>query len=166
MRSHAVAGAALALALIAGCGVGPASEVGADGELQADHVVAGRSLHLLDGPAVATYCSNDSLVTVVAVGRNGSVGLAVRTTLPLDHPKRVPVSPALAESSSAAVAVRLKSGAARIGASGWIRLEGSAAISGEFDVALPDSAGSRPRLTGRLSRISVRTGPRAACNAI
>jgi hypothetical protein len=161
-----VAMAALPLALLAGCRGGSGSDVGASGDLRADNVVAGRTSRFLDGPAVATYCSNDSLVTLVAVGRDGSVGFAVRTTLPLGHSKRIAVAPALAESSSATLAMRLKSGVARIGASGWIRLEGSGTLSGAFDVALPDSAGTRPRLTGRLAGISVRTGQRAACNAI
>ena len=158
--------AVLPLVLAAGCGGDSGSEAGASGDLRADRVVGGRASRFLDGPAVASYCPDDSLVTVVAVSRDGSVGFAVRTRLPLGHAKSFAVAPALAESSSAALAMRLKSGVSRIGASGWIRLEGSATLGGAFDVALPDSAGSRPRLTGRLAGIAVRTGQRAACNAI
>jgi hypothetical protein len=166
MRWRTVVTAALPLALAVGCGGGPGSEAGANGDLRADRVAGGRTSRFIDGPAVATYCPDDSLVTVVAVSRDGSVGFAVRTRLPLGHARSFAVARSLAESSSAALALRLKSGVARIGASGWIRLEGSATISGEFDVALPDSAGTRPRLTGRLAGIAVRTGKRAACNAI
>ena len=166
MRSRVVARVATVLLVVAGCGVGPGSEVGARGDLVVDHVAAGRSLRFLDEPAVATYCSNDSLLTIVAVGRNGAAGFAVRTTLPLSAPKTFQVAPALADTSSAEAVIRVRTGVARVGVSGRIRLEGSATISGEFDVALPDSAGARPRLTGRLSRIPVRTGTRAGCGAV
>jgi hypothetical protein len=166
MRSRVVARVATVLLVVAGCGVGPGSEVGARGDLVVDRVAAGRSLRFLDEPAVATYCSNDSLLTIVAVGRNGAAGFAVRTTLPLSAPKTFQVAPALADTSSAEAVIRVRTGVARVGVSGRIRLEGSATISGEFDVALPDSAGARPRLTGRLSRIPVRTGTRAGCGAV
>jgi len=161
-----VASLEMVLVVVAGCGVGPRSEVGADGDLEVDRVVVGRTSRLLDGPALAAYCANDSLLTVVAVGRNGAAGIAVRTTLPLTRTKSFAVAPGPAVTASAAVAVRLGTGAARIGISGSLRLEGTTTVSGDFDVALPDSAGAHPRLTGRLSRIAIRTGPRAGCGAI
>jgi len=166
MRWRAGVAHGLAVAALAGCGAIGGGGTGGYGDMHVERVLPGRTSTLLDEPAFATYCAGDSLLTIVAVGGGGEAGLAVRAAIPLRTARTFTVEAALADTSSATAAVRLRTGSARVGISGTVRLQVGSRISGDFDVALPDSAGTHPRLKGRLSRIPVRDGSPATCGGV
>ncbi len=128
--------------------------------------VARHKTTLVSGPARASYCSQDSLLVVVAVARSWTGGLALRAVLPLTAPREFQVRPALDGAGTATVAFRpLDAGVALLGVGGTVRLEPSAAVSGSFDVSLPDSGSARVSIRGTLSRIPLSVLPKDSCSA-
>ncbi len=148
---------ALALAACAGAGDGAG---GRSGRFVVERVTKG-SGKLLDGPARATYCPSESLLTVVAVGRVWSGGLALRVALPLRASATFQVGRALGSSGSATAAFRPAGGVARFGVSGTVTLVPSSAIEGGLEVSVTDSSGPNAQFRGRLSNIAYtsQTGP-------
>ncbi len=117
----------------------------------------------MDEPGRAEYCPADTLLTVIAVGHNRGAGLAVRTAFPLREPRTFVVQPVLGGLGTATAAFRLVTGSARIGTAGKLRLEPSATVDGEFEVTVPDSAGTSVEFKGKVSRIPVGSGSRESC---
>jgi hypothetical protein len=156
--------AAAALALLAGaaCEGGPGPQSGAAGHLTVS-IVTKRASRLLDEPGLATYCASDSLLTIIAIGHGRAAGFAARVTLPLHESRSMAIQAVLGGTGSATAAFRLANGAARVGTAGTLRLEQSGAISGDFEVSAPDSAGVPARFQGKLSRIPVRNARPGAC---
>jgi hypothetical protein len=161
MRRRVIAAAALALVAGASCGTGS----DADGHFRVERTTR-RTSTLLDEPGRAQYCSTDSLLTIIAIGRNGAAGFAVRTTLPLRQASAFDVQQALGGLGTATAAFRLASGAARLGTAGRLRLQPAATIEGEFDVTVLDSLGAAVQFKGRLSRIPLRKGASALCSTV
>jgi hypothetical protein len=161
MRRRVIAAAALALVAGASCGTGS----DADGHFRVERH-ARRTTTLIDDPGRAEYCPAESLLTVIAIGRNGAAGFAVRTALPLRQVSVFAVQPLLGGVGTATAAFRLASGAARVGTAGQLRLQPSATIDGDFDVAVPDSLGLTVPFKGKLSRIPVQTGSPARCSTV
>jgi hypothetical protein len=162
MRRRVIAAAALALVAGAACDLGVGTGSGAAGHLRVERA-AHPPLKLMDEAGRADYCSADSLLTIIAIGYDRAAGLAVRVTLPLRAARTFVVQPQLGGVGTATVAFRLANGSARIGSAGTIRLDRSGAISGDFEFAVPDSAGTLERFKGKLSRIPVRNAPPGAC---
>jgi len=161
MRRRVIAAAALALVAGASCGTGS----DASGHFRVERG-GRRATTLLDEPGRAEYCPSESLLTIIATGRQGAAGFAVRTILPLVQARAFAVQPVLAGVGSATAAFRLPSGAARLGTAGQLRLQPSVAVDGEFDVTVPDSAGRTVQFKGRLTHIPLRTGTPTRCSSV
>ncbi len=120
---------------------------------------------LVSAPAVATYCEPESTLVIVAVGRSWSGGFAIRTRLPLAPPRDFRVQQALAEIGSATAAVRpLGPGSALLGVGGTVHLEAGDAITGRFEVAVPDSGGLDASVRGTMTRIPISFLRTGACS--
>ncbi len=158
MRRLLSAAALLALAGAA-CNASPRADGG--GRFVAQRV-AKKTTTLVSGPALATYCEPESTLVVIAVGRAWSGGFAIRARLPLTAPRDFRVQAALAEVGSATAAFRpLKPGSALLGVGGTVHLEPADAVTGTFDVAVPDSGRLTASVRGTLTRIPlsfIRTG--------
>jgi len=128
--------------------------------------VAKRATRLMDEAGRAEYCLADSVLTIIAIGRDRAAGLAARVAPPLRVARNFVVQPVLGGDGTATAAFRLANGSARLGATGTLRLEPSGTISGEFDVTVPDSAGTLVRFKGKLSHIPVRNIPAGACQDV
>lgn len=165
MRRRVIAAAALALVAGAACDVGPGTGSDAAGHLQVERV-AKRTIKLMDEAGRADYCAAESLLTIIAIGHGQAAGLAVRAVLPVRAPRTFVVQPVLGGDGTATAAFRLANLSARIGAAGMLRLEPSGTISGDFEVAAPDSAGTLVRFKGKLSHIPVRNVPAGACEEV
>jgi len=161
MRRRVIAAAALALLAGAACGVGPGSAPGASGHLRVVRK-AGRTSTVLDEPGRAEYCSPDSILTIIALGRDRAAGFAARAVLPLAGTVTFDVKPELGGAGTATAAFRLPSGSARLGVSGRLRLTSAGALEGDFEIALPDSGKIPVRYEGALSGIPVHDAP-ASC---
>ena len=159
---------AAALPVLAGAACGSCSGAGAGtfpkgGRFLAQRV-AGRTTTLVSDPARATYCPDDSILVIVALARKWTSGLAVRGVLPLTVAREFQVGSSLGGDGTATAAFRpLEGGAAQLGVGGTIRLEPAATVGGRFDVSLPDSAGARVSIRGRLSRIPLSMLPKGKC---
>jgi hypothetical protein len=154
--------APVALALVAAaCGTGS----GADGHVRVERT-AKRTTTLMDEPGRADYCLADSVLVIIAIGRNRAAGLAARTLLPLREMHTFVVRPELGGLGTATAAFRLVNGSARLGTSGRLRLEASDTLEGEFEIAVPDSASTTVRFKGKLSRVPIRSDPSAACSSV
>ena len=162
MRRRVIAAAALAIVAGTACGGGPGSGLGAAGHLRVERM-AKRSTRLMDESGRAEYCAAESLLVIMAIGHGQAAGLAVRAGFPLRAPRIFVVQPVLGGDGTATAAFRLVNGSARIGAAGTLRLEPSAVVSGDFEVAAPDSAGRPVRFKGRLSGIPVQNLPPGGC---
>lgn len=116
---------------------------------------------LLDDSARAMYCASESLLTVVAVGRSWSGGLALRVVLPVRSPVTLRVQRTLGGPGTATAAFRPAAGVARLGVGGTVTLAASSAIDGDFEISVTDSAPPDAVLRGKLSRIAyaVPSGP-------
>jgi hypothetical protein len=162
MRGRVIAAATLALVAGVACDVGCGDGSGAGGHLRVERM-ARRATPLMDEPGRAEYCPVDSVLTIIAIGHDRAAGFAVRTALPLREARTFAVQPVLGGVGTATAAFRLVGGSARLGSAGRLRLEPSPGIVGEFEVAVPDSAGIRVRFTGKLSHIPIRNVPPASC---
>ena len=161
MRRRVIAAAALALVAGAACGGGgTGSDVG--GHLRVERR-GSRTTTLMDEPGRAEYCAAETLLTIIAIGRNRGAGFAVRTAFPLREPRTFLVQPVLGGLGTATAAFRLVNGSARLGTAGSLRLEPSPGIDGEFEVTVPDSAGTPVQFRGKVSRIPIRSGSRESC---
>jgi hypothetical protein len=148
MSRRRVAAAALAALVAAACSAGP----DAGGRLLVERISRG-SARLLDDPGQATYCAAESLLTVVAVGRSWSGGLAMRVTLPVRAAVTLQVRRSLGGYGTATAAFRPAGGVARLGVSGAITLAPSSGVEGAFEVTVTDSAPPDAVVRGRLSRM-------------
>lgn len=119
---------------------------------------------MLDDSARAIYCPAESLLTVVAVGRNWSGGLALRVALPVRSPVTLRVQRTLNGPGTAAAAFRPMSGVARFGVGGTVTLAPSSAIDGEFEISVTDSTPPDAVLRGKLSHIAYVVPSGAPCH--
>lgn len=143
-----------------GAGAGPIPE---GGRLLAQRV-AKRTTTILSDPAQASYCGADSLLVIIALGRTWTGGLALRVVLPLAAAHEFQVQPSLGGLGTATAAFRpLNAGVLQPGVSGTIHLDPSKDVTGRFDIAAPDSSGTRIAIRGRLSRIPVLVLAKGTC---
>ncbi len=154
LRGHFAALSLVAL-VAAGCSAGSGA-----GRLVVDRRTRG-SGRVLDDSARATYCPRESLVTVVAVGRVWSGGLALRVVLPVRTPVTLRVQRSLGGPGTAVAAFRPLAGVARFGDSGTVTLAPSSAIDGSFELSVTDSTPPDAVFRGALRHIPyvVPTGP-------
>ena len=148
MSCRRVAAAALAALVAAACSAGP----DAGGRLLVQRTTRGAG-RLLDDPGRATYCRGESLLTVVAVGRAWSGGLAMHVTLPVRAAVTLKVQRSLGGYGTATAAFRPVNGVARLGVGGTITLAPSSRVDGAFEVTVTDSVPPDAVFRGRLSRI-------------
>jgi len=160
MRARLIAAAGLALAAAGGCG--GTLDANAGGHVRVERR-ADRTTGVMDEPGRAEYCPTDSLLTIIAVGHDRGAGFAVKTVLPLKGPGSFAVQSQMGGPGTATAAFRLASGAARVGTSGTIRLEETGSVSGDFDVAVPDTGRKPVRFRGSLERVPLRPGVPASC---
>ncbi len=165
MRGRVIAAAALGLVAGAACSASQGTESGAGGHLRVERI-AKRSTTIVDEPGRAEYCPIDSILTIIAIGHNRAAGFAVRTLFPLRAARSFVVQPALAGLDTATAAFRLVNGSARVATAGSLRLEPSATIDGQFEVAVPDSAGTTVTFKGTFAHLPIRSGPSASCSRI
>lgn len=127
--------------------------------------VARRTTTLINGPAWATYCPSDSALVIIALSRTWSGGLAIRTFPLADtrHEFQVQFSPGALGTATAAFRAPA-AGAARVAVGGTIRVAVTNTVSGQFDLALPDSARERVSIRGTLTRIPFSVLPAATCS--
>lgn len=126
-----------------------------------------RTTTLINGPAWATYCPSDSVLVIIALGRTWSGGIAVRTFPLVNARHDFQVQLSLDTLGTAAAAFRAPAaGSARVAIGGTVRVAVTNAVSGRFDVALPDSARERRSIRGTLTRIPFAVLPAAACSPI
>ncbi len=148
MSRRRVAAAALAALVAAACSAGP----DAAGRLLVERTAKGAG-RLLDDPGHATYCPTDSQLTVVAVGRAWSGGLAMHVTLPVRAAVTLRVQRSPGGYGTATAAFRPVNGVARLGVSGTITLAPSSRVDGAFEVTVTDSVPPDAVFRGRLSHI-------------
>ena len=167
MRRPFIAAAALGLMGVAsGACSGAGGEANAGGGRVVVERVARGSTRLLDDPGRATFCPDDSLLVVVAVGRKWTGGIAMRVALPLGQPRTFTVQPALGDAGTASAVFRpLEAGAAQYASAGSVRLEGRGPVSGTFDLTAPDSAGIHVAFRGRWSQVPLRLLPKGQCTS-
>ncbi len=126
--------------------------------------IAGRSARIADGPGLANYCPDDSLLVVIVLGRSWTGGLAMKALLPLGAPSTFSVQPSVGALGTAHAAFRpLQSGRAEFGTGGTIELESGREVSGRFEVPSSDSGGAPVVFRGRLSDVPVQTLPKGSC---
>jgi hypothetical protein len=158
MRRLLLTGALAVLAGAACDGTGPGG-----GRFVAERVAA-RTTTLVRGPARATFCPDDSVLLIIALGRTWSGGFALRSAFPLIAARDFRVAPSLGGPGSATAAFRsLLAGRAELGVAGSIRLEPSRNVSGRFDVQARDSAGVQVRIQGELAGIPLSVLPKGSC---
>jgi hypothetical protein len=153
--------------LIVACGREPTIDSGAaaDGRLLLER--AGRhTVRLVDAPARAAACLQDTSVVAVVLTGRASAAVAARTLWPLDSTTTFSVQNALGAPGTAAVAVRELHdtiATAVVAVRGTVWLAPGDRLSGRIDAVAEDAAGTELRLSGRLSGIAVRRecGPAA-----
>ena len=129
--------------------------------------VARRTTTLVNGPAWATYCPSDSVLVIIALGRTWSGGLAMRTFPLVAAPHEFQVQLSLDAVGTATAAFRASSaGPARVAVGGTVQVAVTNAVSGRFDLALPDSAKEHVSIRGTLTRIPFAVLPAATCSPI
>jgi hypothetical protein len=166
MRWLLLAAALLALAGAAcdagsGAGAGP----NPDGGRLLVQRVAKRTTTLLDGPGRAGYCAADSVLLVVAIGRNWTTGFAVRVILPLLEARTFQVQRSLGGPGTATAVFRpLVTGAAQVATGGTLRLETSRTINGHFEMAASESGPGHVSFRGRWSRLPLYPLPKGLCS--
>ena len=156
--SRRLAAAVIAALVGAACGAG--SDAG--GRLVVDRVTKG-SGRLLDEPARAVYCAGESLLTVIAVGRVWSGGLALHVVLPVRAAVTLPVRRPPTGFGTATAAFRPASGVARLGVGGTVSLAPSSAVDGVFSITVTDSTLPDAAFRGRFSHIPYSTPSGPAC---
>jgi len=164
MRRPLIATAAVALAGAA-CGAcsGAGSDPNTGGRVVVQRVARGSS-RLLSDPGQAGYCPDDSILLVIAIGRQWSSGFAVRVVLPQREARTFAMQPSLGGLGTAAAVFRpLEAGAATYAKSGIVRLDVSGSLSGSFDLTASDTAGARVSFRGHWERLPLRQLPKGAC---
>lgn len=116
---------------------------------------------LVAAPARATYCASDSSLVIVAVDREWTGGVAMRTPWPLTGPRPFTVRSGLEGIGTASVALRSMEdsvGPALVAVSGTVRMEAAAAPTGRLDVVLEASDGSPVRVSGNFRAVPITAG--------
>ncbi len=126
-----------ASALLVGCGgAGGRADPPAAGEGRL--VVARRGgERILDAEAQATYCTGDSLLVIVGLGRDWGAALAVRGRFPMDSARTFTLRPWLGGDGTAAAVLRSVEDSvhqAVVGLRGSVRLEPGRRASGRFEI--------------------------------
>ena len=155
-------GAAVALLALAASACGPAHETGAGGRMLVERVTR-PAARLLDEPARARWCPQDSLLTLIAIGRRWTAGLAVRVAPPLPRSDSLPISRFLGGAGTATVALRAIGGAARLAITGSLSFRAAGRLDGGFDVTVTDTAGPPTRVRGTLTGIPIIVPADGAC---
>jgi hypothetical protein len=153
---------AVALLALWGAACGGSARGGEAGRLSVERVTRPGAT-LLDARAAAWYCPGESLLSVVAVGRSWSGGLALRVVLPLRERRTFVVARHLAGDGTAAGAFRPLGGVARFAVGGSVTLRPSREIDGEFQATVTDSVGPNIEFRGRISRVPYDTMPESSC---
>ncbi len=126
--------------------------------------VSKRTVTLSSGPARAIYCPADSVLLIMGIGQQWANGFAIRVVLPVVSERDFTVTPSLSGLGTATAAFRpLGAGAALLGTGGTVRLEPSKLMAGRFDVAVPDSAGTRVSVQGHWSSVPLYALPKGSC---
>jgi hypothetical protein len=164
MRRPTIVAAALGLAgaACAACS-GTARDPNAGGRVVVERIGRG-STRLLNDPGRAGYCSDDSILLVIAIGRRWTSGFAMRVVLPLRAASTFAVQPSLGVLGTATAVFRpLEAGPAQYATGGMLRLAASHTVSGSFDLTAPDTAGVRVSFRGRWSRVPLHPLPKGSC---
>ena len=118
---------------------------------------------LLDEPARARYCPQDSLLTVIAIGRAWTAGLAVRVAPPLPGTGSVPIGRSLGGVGTATAALRAVGGAAHLAIAGGLAFRATGRLDGTFDVTVTDTAGPPASIQGSLTGVPIIVPADGAC---
>ncbi len=164
-RRAALAAALIGLAGLA-CDAGsrPDGGLGQGGGRVVVQRIAARSSRIADGPGLANYCPDDTLLVVIVLGRTWTGGLAMKVLLPLSAARTLSVQPVAGALGTANAAFRpMTGGKAEFGSGGTIELEPGRVVSGRFEVPSSDSAGARVVFRGRLSDVPVQSLPKGSC---
>lgn len=149
-----------ALALGAACGSGEARAGQRSGRLVISRVSRGPQT-LLDLPALARYCEQDSTLSIVAVGDQWSGAVAMHSAWPVTSGQPFTIANTLGAAGSGAVAVRPladTSQLALVGERGTITITPGATLTGRFEADVPGSSGPPVRLTGTFEGLTVHVG--------
>jgi len=164
MRRPLIAAAALGLAGAA-CSAcsGAGRDTNAGGRVVVQRVARG-STTLLSDPGQASYCPDDSILLVIAIGRKWSSGFAMRVVLPLRVARTFAGQPSLGGLGTATAVFRpLEVGAAWYADGGTMSLDASRSVSGSFDLTAPDTAGVHGSFRGRWSHLPLHLLPKGSC---
>jgi len=151
---------AFALGALAASACGAGS--GAGGRFVVERASKG-SGRLLDDSASAIYCPAESLLTIVAVGRVWSGGLAMRVVLPARSLDTLHIQRTLGGFGTATAAFRPVGGVARFGVRGVVTLAPSRALDGIFEATVTDSTPPDAVFRGRFRGVAYRVSSGQAC---